>query len=154
MPTVTIYHLKDSGALQILSFIVTYTWGERNQLSRTHRCNHAELSSYITEVILFPVMPILELSTSAAEPCPIGVYLNFARHTRGPRRKMESSIGHVWWLTNDQAISFASRTGKIYQTKLISFAASCSVAGKTREAARATLDKQSCVITPTFVYHD
>ena len=48
-----------------------------------------------------------------SEPCPIGVYFNFARHTREPYRKMGSPIGHVWWLTSDQAISFASRTGKI-----------------------------------------
>ena len=48
------------------------------------------------------------------KPCPIGVYFNFARHTREPYRKMGSPIGHVWWLTSDhQAIRFASRTGKI-----------------------------------------
>ena len=48
-----------------------------------------------------------------SEPCPNGVYFNFAGHTLEPYRKMGSPIGHVWWLTNDQAISFASRTGKI-----------------------------------------
>ena len=47
------------------------------------------------------------------EPCLIGVYFNFARHTREPYRKMGSPIGHVWWLTSDQLISFASRTGTI-----------------------------------------
>ena len=41
------------------------------------------------------------------KPCPIGVYFNFARHTREPYRKMGSPIGPVWWLTNDQAISYA-----------------------------------------------
>ena len=48
-----------------------------------------------------------------SEPCPIGVYFNFARHTSKLYRKMGSPIGHVWWLTNDQTINFASRTGKI-----------------------------------------
>ena len=50
---------------------------------------------------------------TCTEACPIGVYFNFARHTREPYRKIGSPIGHVWWLTNDQAISYASRTGKI-----------------------------------------
>ena len=47
------------------------------------------------------------------EACLIGVYFNFARHTSEPYRKLGSPIGHVWWLTNDQAISYASRNGKI-----------------------------------------
>ena len=48
-----------------------------------------------------------------SEPYPIDVYCNFARHTGEPYRKMGSPIGHVWWLTNYQAIGYASRTGKI-----------------------------------------
>ena len=56
----------------------------------------------------------------SSEPCPIGVYLNFARHTREPYRKMGSPIGRAWWLTNDQLISFASRTGMRFSKQNLS----------------------------------
>ena len=51
--------------------------------------------------------------TLMTEACPTGVYFNFAMHTCKPYRKNGSHISHVWWLTNDQLISFASRNGKI-----------------------------------------
>ena len=58
------------------------------------------------------------LDEGGAEPCPIGVYFNFARHTREPYRKMGSPIGHVWWLTRVQQsvlpAELANLASKIY----------------------------------------
>ena len=82
-----------------------------------------------------------------SEPCPIDICFNFARHTRRPYRKIESPIFHVWGLTNDQLISFASRTGKIYQTLFILFAASCLVADKIGEDAHKQSDANLLVGT-------
>ena len=71
----------------------------------------------------------LTKTSNKTELCPIGVYFNFAKHSREPYRKM-GRFSKI----------LIGSTGKIEQTKFILFDASRLLADKTGEEAHEPSD--------------